>query len=148
MSARCSLHRPGDGVVVADLVEEQEKALAVDHLATQVFHAFDKDRSGDISIDETGEATITGFSLTGRFVSGEDHGPISILQRGNAVGTYVGTALQGSVPVNYSDGSTSDAPGVVDLQATLTTASGSFDASIAVDTVVDIGVQGFIPPEP
>jgi len=102
---------------------------------------------GDISIDQTGEATIRNFSLLGTFVSGVSHGDISILQRGNAVGSYVGTTLQVSVPASYSDGDVSDVSGLVDLQGTLTVGSASFSASVVVDTVVDIGVQGFIPPE-
>lgn len=109
---------------------------------------YDFDLGGDLSIDQAGEATISAFSILGSFVSGEDLGPIAIVQRGNALGTYAGTRLRVSIPINYSDGATEDAPGVVDFQATLTAASGQVEATLVVDTIADIGVQGFIPPEP
>ena len=71
-----------------------------------------------------GNVTINGFSAQGVYTSGDDLGPLSVIQRHGEVGTgiYEGTNLNASIPIYYSDNTVENYSTVLNIYGLLSTA--------------------------
>ena len=80
--------------------------------------------TGMLDIDGEGNVTINGFSAQGVYTSGDDLGPLSVIQRHGEVGTgiYEGTNLNASIPIYYSDNTVENYSTVLNIYGLLSTA--------------------------